>query len=261
MTILDDILKEKKKEVARLNAEGVLFERRYHKPRSLYDTFVKNKHLHVIAEIKRASPSKGDIQTEVNPVEQAKKYVEAGAGAISVLTDTPFFKGSMNDLQAVREVVDVPLLCKDFIIDPIQIDRAKECGADVILLIVAALPKHKLVELYFYAKYQELDVLLEVHNEEELQVALEMEAGIIGINNRDLKTFDVSLAVTERLAKRINTEEVLVISESGIVTGNDASRALRAGVKGILVGETLMRAENIQTKMNEFMVPWEGEKA
>ncbi|MEN2767055.1 indole-3-glycerol phosphate synthase TrpC [Ornithinibacillus xuwenensis] len=260
MTILDDILKVKEKEVASIKADGVTFPNNDYQPRSLYDSFMKNNQLNVIAEIKRASPSKGDILTKVNPAEQASKYTSAGAGAISVLTDSPFFKGSIQDLQAVRHVVDIPILCKDFIIDTVQIDRAKACGTDVILLIAAALPKAKLIELYFYAKYQELEVLLEVHNQEELQLALEMDAKIIGINNRDLKTFQVSLSVTEKLAKQVNTNEVLLISESGIVTKADAKRAAHAGAKGILVGETLMRSTDINATMRELTIELGGEK-
>ncbi|SET18688.1 indole-3-glycerol phosphate synthase [Oceanobacillus limi] len=255
MTILTKIVKEKEKEVSRLKKDGVPDKERYYSTRSLQAAFQHSKHLNVIAEIKRASPSKGDIFTEVNPVQQAKEYVRAGASAISVLTDSAFFKGEMKDLHDIRQVVDVPILCKDFIIDAVQIDRAKYNGADVILLIAAALPKHKLVELFFYAKYQQLDVLLEVHNEVELQIALEINASIIGINNRDLKTFHVQIETTEKLAEKLNTDEILLISESGFRTQEDAKRAVQAGAKGILVGETLMRSKNIQETMNRLTLP------
>ncbi|QHS24308.1 indole-3-glycerol phosphate synthase TrpC [Virgibacillus sp. MSP4-1] len=254
-TILDDILKEKVKEVQRLKDIGTVEPVSDTTVHSLYDSFINSDYLSVIGEVKRASPSKGDIDNRVNPVEQAKAYVEAGAKAISVLTDTPFFKGTMDDLAQIRKAVDVPILCKDFIIDPIQIRRAKAHGADVILLIASALPKDELVSLYNEARRNHLAVLFEVHNEEELTIALDMDVDIIGINNRNLKTFDVSLDVTERLAEKIRTEETLVISESGIKSKEDAKRVTRAGAKGILVGETLMKSKNIRGTLEEMVVP------
>ncbi len=254
MTILDTILKEKAKEIEALKkTEFPQSTRRT--SRSLFHAFQKSKTLQVIAEIKRASPSKGDIRPDVNPLEQAKAYVDAGAGAISVLTDTPFFKGSMEDLASVREAVDVPILCKDFIVDTVQIDRARAYGADVILLIAAALPKDKLQQLYDYATLAGLEVLLEVHNEAELADALAVGATIIGINNRDLKTFQVSFEVTEKLAEKLNVKEKLLISESGFRTKADAERAAGIGAKGILVGETLMEAEDIYDVIQSFSVP------
>ncbi|MRG87543.1 indole-3-glycerol phosphate synthase TrpC [Salinibacillus xinjiangensis] len=261
-TILDRILKEKEKEVARLKKEYVDTDRGLDdQHRSLYNAFMNSNHLNVISEIKRASPSKGDIDVGVNPVEQAKQYVEAGAGAISVLTDTPFFKGTMDDLRKVREVVDVPILCKDFIIDTIQIDRAKASGADVILLIASALSQAELDQLYQYAKSKQLEVLFEVHNEEELAVAKEIGANIIGINNRDLKTFDVRLDVTEQLAGSITSPDTLIISESGFRTADDAERIVQTGARGILVGETLMRSDNLAEALANFKVSLVGERA
>src|SRR5699024_6952038 len=134
------------------------------------------------------SPSKGPIQMKVDPVAQAKEYETLGAAAISVLTDQPFFNGTMDDLRAVREAVNIPILCKDFMIDKIQIDQAKAAGANIILLIVAALDHEQLTNLYAYAKELNLEVLVEVHNEDEMERALNLDATIIGINNRDLKT-------------------------------------------------------------------------
>ncbi|GAA0498700.1 indole-3-glycerol phosphate synthase TrpC [Salinibacillus aidingensis] len=254
-TILDDILKEKAKEVQKLKDSGAVEPASDTTVHSLYDSFMNSDLLSVIGEVKRASPSKGDIDNQVNPVEQAKAYVEAGAKAISVLTDTPFFKGTMDDLAQIRKAVDVPILCKDFIIDPIQIRRAKAHGADVILLIASALPKNELVSLYNEARRNHLEVLFEVHNEDELTIALDMDVDIIGINNRNLKTFDVSLDVTETLAEKIRAEETLVISESGIKSKGDAKRVTRAGAKGILVGETLMKSDNIKETLEELVVP------
>ncbi|SET70909.1 indole-3-glycerol phosphate synthase [Salinibacillus kushneri] len=254
-TILDDILKEKEKEVQRLKENPQEELESYYSFHSLYEAFMNSDKLSVIGEVKRASPSKGDIDAEVNPVEQAKSYVNAGAKAISVLTDTPFFKGTMDDLAQIREAVEVPILCKDFIIDRVQIKRAKAHGADVILLIASAMPKEKLLDLYNEAKANHVEVLFEVHNEDELQIALSMGVDIIGINNRNLKTFEVNPEVTEKLAKQIRTSDTLLISESGIRTTEDAERVTRTGAKGILVGETLMKSKNIKKTVDELVVP------
>jgi indole-3-glycerol phosphate synthase len=255
MTILDEIIVTKQNELANLPKldASTLFTKR--KSKSLYESFKKNPNMNIIAEIKRASPSKGDINMAVNIEEQAKAYVENGAGAISVLTDNTYFKGTMDDLRKVREVVDVPILCKDFIIDRRQIDLAKSAGADVILLIVAALPKARLLNLFNYARLHDLEVLVEVHDEAELAVALDLGAKIIGINNRNLHTFEVDLIVTVQLANLIKNKEILLISESGIKTGQDAEQVEKAGAEGILVGETLMKSKNIQEKMLELQVP------
>ncbi|MGE8207605.1 indole-3-glycerol phosphate synthase TrpC [Heyndrickxia sp. NPDC080065] len=256
MTILNKILAEKEKEVRRLREVYQAQKQVTTKtPESIYNTFRKEKTMSIIAEIKRASPSKGDINPSVNPAAQAKQYEALGANAISVLTDEPFFKGSMNDLKEVRDVVNLPILCKDFIIDPIQIDRAKDYGANIILLIVAALPKQQLKELYDYAKSLNLDVLVEVHNESELEIALEIGANIIGINNRDLRTFQVDLGVTEKLASLIKEKDVLIIGESGIKQQEDVEIMKKAGVKGILVGETLMRAIDLNHTFRQLKIP------
>ncbi|ENH97701.1 indole-3-glycerol-phosphate synthase [Gracilibacillus halophilus YIM-C55.5] len=256
MTILDKILIEKEKEVAALKADyqpGTLQTKKVNA--SLYKQFMEADYISIIAEMKRASPSKGLINDGINPAQQGQIYQSCGAGAISVLTDEPFFQGTMKDLQAVREVVDVPILNKDFMIDEIQIDRAKDAGANVILLIAAALPLKRLDELYQYAKKQGLDILFEVHNEEEMKVAKTIGAEIIGINNRDLKTFHVDLATTERLADQVNPDEVLLISESGMKEKKDVERVKRAGAKGILVGETMMRSADLKETFDILRVP------
>ncbi|MBM7584166.1 indole-3-glycerol phosphate synthase [Bacillus pakistanensis] len=254
-TILDRILEKKKEEVADFYLNGFdlsnLPKRKY---ASLYNTFINSNELNVIAEIKRASPSKGDINIGVEPREQARLYADNGANAISVLTDTPFFKGTMNDLISVRKEVDIPILCKDFIIDKIQIDRAKSAGANVILLIAAALSYSKISELYLYAKEQEFEVLFEVHNEEELDTAHKVGANIIGINNRNLNSFEVDLANTELLAKKIDRSNIVIISESGIRNKEDATRLAAAGVHGILVGETLMKSSTLNQTLTSLKV-------
>ncbi len=244
-TILDRIIEKKKHEVEQLKREAI--ETQVRSTYSLAEQLKNEKKLTIISEIKRASPSKGDLNIHVNVQEQAKRYEQLGAGAISVLTDTPFFKGSFEDLKQVRAVTNIPLLCKDFIIDEVQIRKARAAGADVILLIVAALSRERLAELYQYAKSLDLDVIVEVHNEEELEAALTINPQIIGVNNRNLKTFEVTLETTERLARKIKEAGVLLISESGIQSKEDAVRVKEAGANGILVGEAFMKADSLGT--------------
>ncbi|MDQ0352084.1 indole-3-glycerol phosphate synthase [Alkalibacillus filiformis] len=253
-TILDRILDQKRKEVELLKSQPVIKSGSTKNITPLYDTLRQSNQLSVIAEIKRASPSKGDINVGMEPPEQAKLYEQSGAKAISVLTDQPFFKGTIEDLKQVRETVQLPVLCKDFIIDQVQIDRAKQAGANVILLIAAALPEEQLKALNDYAISSGLEVLFEVHNEVELKAAESLGAKIIGINNRDLKTFKTDLAVTERLASQIQNPDVMVISESGIKTNEDAKRVFQAGANGILVGETLMKSNNVPDALQQLIV-------
>lgn len=253
--ILTKIIEQKKVEVAKLKERALDDSVMINIVRpSLVENLKTAKSMAVIAEIKRASPSKGDIKINVNPIEQALSYESGGAAAISVLTDEVFFKGSIADLRNVSEAIQIPRLCKDFIIDEIQIDRAHRAGATIILLIVAALSKERLHELYQYAKKKGLEVLTEVHDEAELERALELNAELIGINNRNLKTFKVDLAVTERLAKLLDPKRHIIISESGIKTKEDVMRVKDAGAKAVLVGETLMTASNLPHKMAELQM-------
>ncbi|SFM18952.1 indole-3-glycerol phosphate synthase [Gracilibacillus orientalis] len=256
MTILDKIIAEKEKEVAELKDSyqpGSIHGRRVNI--SLYDTFMNAEKMSIIAEMKRASPSKGLINDGVEPATQGRIYETCGAGAISVLTDTPFFQGTIEDMQAVREVVEIPVLNKDFIIDEIQIDRAYDAGANLILLIAAALPEQRLAALYQYADEKGLEILFEVHNDEELAVAERIGAKIIGVNNRDLKTFEVDLATTEKLAEKIDTTKTLLISESGMKEKADVERVQKVGAKGILVGETMMRSVDLKETFDSLRVP------
>jgi len=249
-SILNKILDEKQKEVQILKQESIPVVSR--KPLSLISAIKQKAPMGIIAEIKRQSPSKGMLQENVDPVQQAKQYEQAGAAAISVLTDYPFFKGQFADLSAVREGVNIPILCKDFIIDEVQIKKAKSVGADVILLIVAALEQEQLERLYRFASSEGMDVLVEVHDESELERALEIGATIIGINNRNLSTFVVDLQTTVKLAEHPALAEVVLISESGIVTGEDVMRVQKAGANGVLVGETLMKSDDIAKTMQEL---------
>jgi indole-3-glycerol phosphate synthase len=244
MSILQKILTQKEKEVAELLSQT--FNHQAKKRVTPFKETVKhNDNLGIIAEIKRASPSKGDIQQKVNPAEQAKKYEELGASAVSVLTDRYFFNGSMEDLQAVRKAVDIPILCKDFIIHPIQIDQARASGANIILLIVAALSEERLIYLHNHCRKLNLEVLCEVHNEQEMNIAIKNGFEIIGINNRDLNTFSVDLKTTNRLAAQVTNPETVLVSESGIKSGIDVASVRDAGADAVLVGETLMVSDDL----------------
>lgn len=205
--------------------------------------------LGLIAEVKRASPSAGMIAESFDPVQIASEYEAAGAHAISVLTDEDFFKGSLADLVAVRKAVSLPVIRKDFVIHEVQIYEAAVAGADAVLLIVAALPQEKLEALYKTATTLGLDVLVEVHTREELERALECGATLIGINNRNLTTFEVDLATTEELSEDVPDEGVLLVSESGLKTREDACRVFAAGANAILVGESLMRTGDISSQV------------
>lgn len=199
--------------------------------------------LALVAEIKKASPSAGVIVEAFDPLAIAQNYARAGVNAISVLTDEQFFQGHIDYLQLVRDAVPQPLLRKDFILDEVQIMEAAAAGADAILLIVAALEQEHLVALLETAALYQLDALVEVHTLPELERALETDARIIGINNRNLATFHVDLAVTETLSEEVPPEIVLV-SESGIKTAEDLARIKACGVDAVLIGEALMRGQS-----------------
>ncbi|MCM3638676.1 indole-3-glycerol phosphate synthase TrpC [Sporosarcina luteola] len=260
MTILERILQTKRLEVKQLLMEGrvVSCETMSKRP-SLFETLKQSNRLEVISEMKRASPSKGMIAGNTDPVAQAKAYEQAGAACISVLTDSTFFKGSYEDLAAVAEAVKIPLLCKDFIIHEVQIDRAKQAGASVILLIVAALDDATLQRLHNYATDLGLEVLVEVHDARELDRALSVNAKLIGVNNRDLKTFEVDLARTEEVAQHFPfNENRIFISESGIMDAADAIRAATAGASAVLVGESLMRSASVEDSLRSLQVSKAG---
>lgn len=249
-SILQRIVDEKVHEVKRLKEKTIVPRER--KALSLISSIRAHEPVGIIAEIKRHSPSVGVLHENVDPVEQAKQYEQAGAAAISVLTDTPFFKGSFTDLEAVRQAVHIPILCKDFIIDAVQIEKAQSVGADAILLIVAALTKEKLAELYQIAKEKGLEVLVEVHDEQELQTAISIGAELVGVNNRNLATFEVSLQHTVLIANHPLAKEIVLISESGIRDQQDVQIVHQAGANGILVGETLMKSNHIAQTIREL---------
>lgn len=239
MSILTEIIETKKQEVNKLKQTLDPNKERTAPLVSFLDQF-KTAPFQVIAEFKRASPSKGIINDTLDPVTQAKTYEHYGAGMISVLTDQQYFKGSINDLVAVKQAVNIPVLNKEFIIDPIQLDLAYQSGADVVLLIVSALTDQELKDLYYYATGLGLEVLVEVHDKEELMAALALGCPLIGINNRNLKTFMTSINQTLDLMKAVDLKGVNIISESGMKEVADVLTVKRAGAAGVLVGETLM---------------------
>lgn len=254
-TILDKIIDQKKKEVLILREGGQKFPDTNQPKRSFIQKLQTSDEISIISEFKRASPSKGMINNKIEPSYQAGLYEDYGASAISVLTDQTFFKGSFSDLKTVRSKVNLPILCKDFIIDQLQIDLAASKGADIILLIVAALDENRLIELFQYAKGLGLEVLVEVHNQEELESALKTGAKLIGVNNRDLKTFHVSLEVTEKLAAIVKSAGAFLISESGIHHQEDVERVRNAGANAILVGEALMKSADVKQSFLDFRLP------
>ncbi|MEO5956342.1 MAG: indole-3-glycerol phosphate synthase TrpC [Nitrospiraceae bacterium] len=212
----------------------------------------------LIAEVKKASPSLGLLRPEFserfNYLEIAETYHAHGASALSVLTDKDFFQGSLDYLREIKQSVPMPALNKEFMVEEVQFYEARAYGADAVLLIVAALERQQLIDFYALARGLGLDVLIETHHERELDRVLERvpDARLIGINNRDLKTFTTDLSVTLRLAKRIPTDK-LIISESGIHTRADVERLVEAGIHAMLVGESLIRAEDTAAKIRELM--------
>ncbi|GAB5499283.1 MAG: indole-3-glycerol phosphate synthase TrpC [Pseudohongiellaceae bacterium] len=209
----------------------------------------------VIAEIKRASPSKGLIREDFDPAALAKTYQAHGATCLSILTDRNYFQGSNDYLLAGRRASTLPVIRKDFMIDPYQIAESRALGADCILLIVAALQQSRLEELAAYANELKLDILVEVHNAEELERALRIDANLIGINNRNLHTFDTSLQTTLDLIPRV-PDDKLIITESGINTRDDIRIMIDQGVFGFLVGETFMRAPDPGQKLQELFAAY-----
>jgi indole-3-glycerol phosphate synthase len=247
MSRLDEILRVKRDEIAALRPR----RDELHRAALLRNDFrgfgsalrqEKGK-VALIAEVKKASPSAGVIVESFDPVAIAQNYARAGVDAISVLTDERFFQGHLGHLAKIRDAVPQPLLRKDFILDGLQIMEAAAAGADAILLIVAALAQDELVRLLETALLYQLDALVEVHTLAELDCALETEAQIIGINNRNLATFEVDLGVTEKLSEEV-PKEIVLVSESGIRTAEDLARIKACGVDAVLIGEALMRAQS-----------------
>lgn len=258
MTILDEILAHKRGEVAEAR-RGLAPAEMRHRAEAAPSTRGFRRQLAaatqpaVIAEIKRRSPSKGLIRADFDPVALARAYVRGGAAALSVLTDEHFFGGHLDHLRRVREAVEIPILRKDFVVDAYQIDEARAAGADAVLLIVSALDPERLADLHAHAGALGLDALVEVHDEAELEGALAVGATLVGVNNRDLRTFEVDLGVTERLARLLPAGDVvLLVAESGILGAEDVARLARAGARAHLVGESLMRQPDVAKALGEL---------
>jgi indole-3-glycerol phosphate synthase len=250
--VLDNILAYKRKEVEAAKAaasEAALRARARARPKvrpfaEALSSRIAKDDFALIAEIKKASPSKGLIRAEFDPPVLARAYQDGGAACLSVLTDGPSFQGRHDDLTTAREAVTLPVLRKDFMIDPYQVLEARALGADCILIIMAAVDDATARELAMSARDLDMDVLAEVHNEAELARALKLDTRLIGFNNRDLRTFATTLATTERLAPMVPKDR-LVIAESGIFTHSDLVRLARSGVRAFLVGESLMRQNDV----------------
>jgi indole-3-glycerol phosphate synthase len=208
----------------------------------------------VVAEIKRRSPSKGDLQADLDPAETARAYEAGGASCLSVLTDEEFFGGSVADLQAARGAVALPVIRKDFTVDPRDVADARLMGADAVLLIAAALDPFELVELHELTTELGLDALVEVHDEPELEEAMNAGASLIGVNQRDLVTFEVDHQRAERMAKEI-PDGVVKVAESGVRDADDARRLAAAGYDAILVGETLVTSGDPAAAVRDLRVP------
>ncbi len=267
MTILAKIVEQKQREIARL-PPGNLTPRQLQQamqqrgdPRDFVAALRTPKigSIALIAEVKKASPSAGVICPDFDPCRIAREYETAGASCLSVLTDEKFFQGSLEYLRQIRETVTLPLLRKDFIIDERQILEAIQWGADAILLIAAILSDAQLGHFHSLARAAGLAVLVEVHNEAELDRAMAAQPDMLGVNNRDLTTFKVDLATTERLSDRLRSrspgsgDSRLLVSESGIHTRADVQRLANCGARAILVGESLMKQGDIGSKVRELI--------
>jgi len=262
MSILSDILEVKKAEVAELRKKYSFssfsnYEFFSRERISFIEKLNKTESVSVIAEIKKASPSKGLIREDFNHLKIAEDYFNGGAGAVSVLTDKTFFKGNINFLKEIASFKEVPLLRKDFIIDEYQVLEAKAFGADIILLICEALSPNQIRDLTQTARETGLEVLLELHSPEQIEKIDFTLNGLIGINNRNLKDFSVTLDTTAVLSDKIRTinEDIKIVSESGIKTKSDIDFLKKVGINAVLVGEHFMASKDTKGKLKE-LVEW-----
>jgi indole-3-glycerol phosphate synthase len=254
--ILDEILEHKRREVAEAKARAPLSNLREKAPKRTAGLFADAIRSHdgirLIAEIKKASPSKGVLVRDFDPARLAHIYAEHGAAAISVLTDRRFFQGESSHLRVAKQVSRLPALRKDFLIDEYQVWESAAMGADAVLLIVAALDAERLNRYISLSSELGLDALVEAHDERELDAAVKAGAKLIGINNRDLRTFQTDIQTTLKLAPRV-PEDVALVSESGIHSAADVRKLREAGVDAILVGEALVTSPDIPEKMRELL--------
>ena len=256
-------VQQRLRQVSQAQLEAVILQQE--RPRNFFKAVTKKspRGMNLIAEIKRASPSAGLIRQDFNPPEIARQYHQAGADAISVLTDEKYFQGSLSYIEQVKQAVPLPVLRKDFIIDPYQLYESRAAGADAVLLIAEALPAGTLMDLLILASRLKLSALVEVHKAETL-LKLRSVVGfpiasysVLGINNRDLETFNVDIGTTRRLASMLSDQPGLV-SESGIKTRRDIQRLRESGCSAVLIGQTLMEAPDIAGKIEELLGPLPG---
>ncbi|MGH8924419.1 MAG: indole-3-glycerol phosphate synthase TrpC [Acidimicrobiia bacterium] len=254
--MLDRILEATRERVVDLRARRAAVMARAEgmpSPPSFRDALSKSSRLGVIAEIKRRSPSRGQLTTNLDVPSLAGSYAQGGAVAISVLTEPAFFDGDPTDLGAAQEASGLPVLRKDFILESLQVWEARAMGASAILLIAAALTPNDLVALLDDVEHAGLDALVEVHNSEEARMALDLGARIVGVNNRDLDSFEVDLSVAEAIAPELELAQ-LTVAESGIFTAADATRMKKAGYDAVLVGEALVRSSDVSRLIGELSV-------
>ena len=254
--MLDKIIAQKREEVEQRKKVATItyLQQRIARQKPALDLALalKGDHIRLIAEVKQASPSRGMLSPNFNPTELAQTYAEGGAAAISVLTEANYFMGSIEHLAAIKEVVGLPLLRKDFIFDLYQVYESRAYGADALLLIAAILSQEQLKELVSLSHSLGLRCLVEVHNEGEVERAVLSEAEIIGINNRDLNTLSIDINMTRRLRPLIPQERI-VVSESGIKSKRDIEKLRKWGVDAVLVGEALVTAGDVLAKMRELI--------
>ncbi len=252
-TVLDQILERKVEHITtckqRVPLASMIHAARSALPPRDFTAALRRDRVALIAEVKHASPSKGVLIEPFDPVGLAETYMLNGAAAVSVLTDEPFFMGSLAHLMSIRSKVELPLLRKDFVLDSYQVYEGRAAGADAILLIVAALNDTQLTDLHCLIEGLGMAALVEVHNEAELERALRLKPSLIGVNNRDLKTFEVDMNTAARLAKIVPPDTILV-AESGIHSGSDVLQM--AGARAVLVGEALVKADNIGALVREL---------
>jgi indole-3-glycerol phosphate synthase len=256
MNILKKIINYKKKKIIFDKKKNILFVNQYKKSlfKSQIVNNIKNNKISIIAEIKKASPSKGILTKNFKPIDIAKQYVEGGATCLSVLTEDKFFLGNKNYIKQIKNKYKIPILAKDFFIDPFQIYEAKFFGADCILILLSAVKEKLAKELYDTANKCGMDTIVEVHNVKEMTFALSLKKSIIGINNRNLKTFETDIDNTITLYKKFNLKKRVVVSESGINSKIDILHICKkTNIRTFLIGESLIKSQNIKEKISSFL--------
>ena len=256
MNILNNIINYKKKKIIIDKNKTKIFLA--HKKKSFFkskiQSNIKKNKISIIAEIKKASPSKGILKKKFNPNSIAKQYIEGGATCLSVLTEDKFFLGNKNYIKQIKKKYNIPILAKDFFIDPFQIYEAKFYGADCILILLSAVKKKLAKELYDTANKCNMDTIVEVHNADEMAIALSLKKSIIGINNRNLKTFQTEINNTINLYKKFNLKNRVVVSESGINSRKDILHICKkTSIRTFLIGESLIKSNNIKNKISSFL--------